>query len=872
MNTLQPRQAESDQPTMDLMVAFLEDRLEEKETIEWALGLGPDDSLKRQAILHLLDRPWGATLREPWHSAWQLIKESWQGETDDRNRTPPIGIKRRLHSGERPAALISAIVKLVAPRLAVEPYESWQRQLYNIPKRPKSFRDLFRAKLVSGNVVNPVSLGLQEITESEFINSLAKELDTVVMRGLNMGKQIGLVPAHLLLHRVYYVPESERGDQIHEPDEFSRGIAASVKLLYAVVMRLFDVDRSAAFAFVRSWKRAHSPIHLRLWAAMSCDSRITPASEVGDFLLDLNDRVFWDLNHHPEIAELRARRFSELDDATQRAVIRRIRNKRPRKLWSKNAEADRIEEARRYWAVRELKRIEDAGVTLSRLDKSWLESNIFPKTQIGLTHLGGLLDSSTGIDRLRKLEQNLAVDWGWDAIKRECDPVGILKDIESSSDGGSEFPRVWEFIGWVHAPTENQMAQTAGRDLQSEARRVLGLLERLSDGTMSKAIGGVSHWLSSWTKYVVAVPNWSAIWLRAWPLAVEATNAMQTPDEEPDLNVVVPFDPDQPYDLDTLNTPAGKLVGVFLAALNGYPRPFDCPGDLGKVRDYVINVSGRSGLVAKHRIIELLDHFLYVDREWTQKHLIPPLHADDAGALALWRAVSRRTRFTDVLRVIGKDMVDRTKDHRLDRETRGLLAFSLVIESLYALREKRKPAVAQDRVQQMIRSLDDEVRAECARAITRFVRELSEVSYKDPNSPFSKGLFQLCAKPFLRQVWPQERSLISPAVSSELARLPATAHDEFAEAVPAIERFLVPFNCWSMFDYGFEDDEQMETIIDDEAKAKALLRLLDRTVGTAEDAIIPHDLGDALERVRNVAPNLTRTIEYRRLETAASRA
>ena len=48
-----------DQATMRSMVAFLEGRLEEKETIEWALGLGSGDVdiVKKQAILHLLDRP-----------------------------------------------------------------------------------------------------------------------------------------------------------------------------------------------------------------------------------------------------------------------------------------------------------------------------------------------------------------------------------------------------------------------------------------------------------------------------------------------------------------------------------------------------------------------------------------------------------------------------------------------------------------------------------------------------------------------------------------------------------------------------------------------------------------------------------------------
>ena len=110
-----------DQATVRSIVAFLEGRLEEKETIEWALDLGSGDIdiVKRGAILHLLDWPVGVNLREPWLSAWWLIKESWK-EPNDNLRMLEVEIKRRLQSGERSEALVSDIVNLVAPRLSIE--------------------------------------------------------------------------------------------------------------------------------------------------------------------------------------------------------------------------------------------------------------------------------------------------------------------------------------------------------------------------------------------------------------------------------------------------------------------------------------------------------------------------------------------------------------------------------------------------------------------------------------------------------------------------------------------------------------------------------------------------------------------------------
>jgi hypothetical protein len=168
--------------------------------------------------------------------------------------------------------------------------------------------------------------------------------------------------------------------------------------------------------------------------------------------------------------------------------------------------------------------------------------------------------------------------------------------------------------------------------------------------------------------------------------------------------------------------------------------------------------------------------------------------------------------------------------------------------------------------------LDDEVRAYAANTIQRFVNDVS--AGKSETTPSAATLFRMAAAPFLGQVWPQERSLATPGVSKALADLPATSDEGFAEAVRAIERFLVPFDCWSMLDYGLygdEDGEKKIKLIDDFPKAEALLHLLDLTIGTSEGAVIPLDLTDALDQIKDVAAQLSERPTYRRLATAARR-
>lgn len=219
-------------------------------------------------------------------------------------------------------------------------------------------------------------------------------------------------------------------------------------------------------------------------------------------------------------------------------------------------------------------------------------------------------------------------------------------------------------------------------------------------------------------------------------------------------------------------------------------------------------------------------------------------------------------------------MAERANDRRLGRETRRRLVFSLVIESLHAFREGRQPAVPNPRILQMLRTLDDEVRASAANAIQVFVQDLSSKPPPDHFSCIRDGLFRNAAAPFLREVWPQEWSLATPGVSGALADLPATSGEAFAEAVDTIARFLVPFECWSMVDYGLYDDEdgvRKLAVINDEVKARALLKLLDLTIGTSEGAVIPHDLTDALDQILEADPGLSASAIFQRLATAARR-
>src|SRR5690606_28588391 len=117
-------------------------------------------------------------------------------------------------------------------------------------------------------------------------------------------------------------------------------------------------------------------------------------------------------------------------------------------------------------------------------------------------------------------------------------------------------------------------------------------------------------------------------------------------------------------------------------------------------------------------------------------------------------------------------------------------------------------------------------------------------------------------------------SLATRGVSAAFADLPAAADGAFTDAVRAILRFMVPFDCWSMHHFGFrggvEGTPKLESVATP-AKAEALLRLLDISIGASEGAVVPMDLAEGLDQIRLASANLAQDAAFRRLAAVARR-
>ena len=350
--------------------------------MDWALRLKPDRRVERTAIHELLVGPDAPRLREPYATAWPLILESWSYRATAGFPASALQqIRRRLQGGDRSGNLVEEIADFAAPRLAVKPLQARPRSPARKSRRPRTLGDLLSAGLTSVSLAigfreHRIDIGLDEITDADFLHAVASALMSAVDRGLYLARRIhGSTerdwPPLVSPLRVYFVPPKTAvndrdgsGGRLFEPDALTPGLGPAVKLLHAVLQRIAELDAGTARSFLGRWRHSDRAVYRRLWAAAARNADTVSAAEAGEFLTALDDAEFWDFWSFPEFAELRAARFKDFEPETQALILRRLRKGLPRRYFPRNMDAEEIRTKRRALAAMELRRIELGGGTL----------------------------------------------------------------------------------------------------------------------------------------------------------------------------------------------------------------------------------------------------------------------------------------------------------------------------------------------------------------------------------------------------------------------------------------------------------------------------------------------------------------------------
>lgn len=878
---------EAERVAAQCVLTFTRTRLEEGATIAWARCLPTTDRPSRRALQHLLFRTAtrGEPLAEPWYTAWQLIQESWRASPYldlDAARTATFEIGRRLERGERSLALAEKIAGLAKPGVVLD--DPWESLGVGRTERanPTSWNRLFRVELRTADVGELRNLELGRVEETDFLSHLIRCLEAAVDRGVALGSWIhGKENSHVLglsgPQFVYFVGDGP-GQSM---EDVARGIAPSVKLLHAAVERLAEVDPKAASKLVRRWLQMGGLVRQRLWAALARNARLVTPPELKDVLLGSEDREFWLVDTYPELAAVRTLRFQEFDPETQAALLTRLRAGPHSALWP-DVDADRMHAWSLRTAVREVQRIREAGGTLSLEVEEWLDSKLAELTglETDAADHGATGNGEVGLEQAQpdpelygyggsalpaELNRRLAAEdpfyQGPASAWLETEAATVLTAMREQADQLPDHPHLWKALGRRHRPPGDDTAEPAMRSATATAAGFLKLVEKLDDATLEAAVEEVVDWWSRWVAFLPADTKAHRPWLRLWPHALALANARSGR---------------MSFESEMVNTPAGDLGRIawhFARHLGQEQRLSEDPG-FRRILSAISKAPGRAKPLGLAHLICRVSWFLHVDQPWAEQHLVPVLKEGSEEATLLWDALCRLGLAWGVPKILAAkamEIAERTEQPRLSTWSRQQVVSSLVLDALWSfLQHEREPVVETVQLQQFIRRLDGEMRRVCALELWRYLRNRNE------ESPRPEELFRKGVAPFLAQVWPQERDLVSRGVGHFIARIPAASRGEFVAAVAAVERFLVRGSVTSHIEYGLHGEEDgkplLETIIDTEEKAAALLRLLHLTVGYGEDAVTPMGLDELMARIRKVAPPLVQRPEFARLMTLVQRS
>jgi hypothetical protein len=239
---------------------------------------------------------------------------------------------------------------------------------------------------------------------------------------------------------------------------------------------------------------------------------------------------------------------------------------------------------------------------------------------------------------------------------------------------------------------------------------------------------------------------------------------------------------------DALNAPVGKLFNLLmkdpakngLEAGAGFPRHWT-----GRLDDLL----ALPGDMRRHALVMLgfqLDWLCTIDPVWTEQQLLPHVGDDGPDGDALWDGMlwAARVPSTPLYLALKEALLARATKAQRRNEKTIVAGFFLAGWGREAARGER--LVTDTELREVLIQAEDEFRQQLLWQLQQWCAK--------PDSSWRERII-----PFFRQVWPKQRALHTPAMSSYLANFALASGDLMPAVVELILPRLVPVRNTSLW-------------------------------------------------------------------------
>lgn len=763
------------------MARWLAEVAGQPTAVWWAARQGP----LHPAICHLIrwairhsHAPTSKVVRE----AWLYLFECWeQSAGDDEELCDRV--VAQLSTDDWSAKAVRQYGAACRPYLKAGPAWWWCG-----PKPPPWSDEIRLAELVHLEVVYPRAIEEDIEIPEEWLASVVVELRKNLEISWTLETEIGgLGLGHVAPISRPHNPNQQQFGPVG-------GLSGLLRRFSATFERLGEVDMEAGRREFSRWPVNDDAIfaRLRIWAASNAD--LVPNESCGLLFSDLSDYAFWDIGHQPDLLLTMASRWTGLRADVRQTIQARLLNGRPRR---ENEEGGEFRRRRARLTLDRLTWMSRQGCDLGRhvdrelqrlreLAPDWRPEHAddaaestegeggFVTTRTEYTALSSEALTTT-LSRARELagnSQDFLVEEdpyrGLSAAK----PVRAFTALSVAAKGGEHPDWAWTTFLTVDARKNDR------------ARFMALIAERLAR-CPSEALSGFLPAASRWLRDVGQVlarehPSSFRVAARSLIRVVEQYPAAVGPQR-------VGRGP-RSWATEAINSATGMLVEtlLFSAEVHGLAARDGLPAALVEHLNRLLALDGNLSRYALAILSSRLLWLYSVDRNWSEANLLCTLESQDEEAkAAFWSGF-----FWGAYGTWHPRLYSRLKDHLLrlaagrgeEGRPHGQTLPGLILAGWGAVDETRGGRyVSNEELRDVLLRTDDGFRGAILWHAEKWLRG-AEGGRRARSAVLVPEL--------LREVWPRQKSVKTPAMSARLFGLAVGNEGEFRELAEVVEPLL----------------------------------------------------------------------------------
>ena len=762
--------------------------------------------------------------------------------------------KDRLKREGLTATLRLELRELLAPQVALKKPFRWGDEAENTDE-PTQIKQLVDWELVLA--ADHVHSAVHELADERWTSALSlllEDFQQLLRDALDLLRELG--------------EAGDRNDRSHRdlpsiiPHWQNRGFhdwVTLIELLRDAWLAVRGIDSARATRIAQAWFELPYPTFKRLALfAASQDACIAPEQWV-DWLLADGAWWLWSMESGREVFRLFVLQGRQLTGASQDRLETAILAGPPRKMYRDDLEPDRWQDlvARSVWL--HLAKLNSSGLALSTTTQTRLAelSSAYPQCQLSANErdefshwMSGTGDpdyeESREIDIAPRKRREL-VQWltkpqpergpfyenPWREVCRNRFFHSLFALCDLARDG------VWPAGRWREA----LQAWSEEGTVQRSWCYAAPLVQTMPDTVIQEIAHGVTWWIKVASE---SINRHEDILLdlcrRVLAVPLEAGTGM-TRNGEPI---------DQPV-TEAINHPVGHVTQALINLwFKRNPNDNDLlPADIRpfftELCDVQVDRFRHGRVLLGSRLIA----FFRVDRPWTEQYLLPLFSwSNPAEAKAVWEGFLWSPRLYQPLLTAFRAQFLESANHYTDLgEHRQQFAAFLTYAALGPTE-----GYTVDEFRSAISALPQDGLEESAQALSQALEGAA-----DQREDYWKNRVQS----FWQQVWPKSLDLATPRIAESLTRLIIAARGEFPAALVAVQDWLQPI----------EHPHYVVHLLHESGLCSRYpadaLRLLDVVI--ADQQWAPRELGQCLDEIGQVAPQLVQDARYMRLQEYSRR-